>query len=117
MRRKAGFLTGTASLGVFVALFLTSCSATPDPWANRPGPKVLAYFPPLYSLAATIAGDDAQVQSLITHVGPHHFEPKARDVRALHRADLFFTIGLGLDDTVASKLSKAAGNAELKTIE
>jgi ABC-type Zn uptake system ZnuABC Zn-binding protein ZnuA len=101
---------------VFVALVLgvAGCAVPKDPWVERPGPKVLAYFPPLYGLARAVAGDDAQVVSLLQTVGPHHFDPTARDALALRRADLFLTIGLGLDDDVAGKLAKTANNANLK---
>src|SRR5207237_5048253 len=92
------------------------CSSPKSPWAARPGPKVLAYFPPLYSLAATVAGEDAQVLSLITHVGPHDFEPTPRDARTLQGADLFFTIGLGLDDSVSRKLAASSSNKSLKRV-
>ena len=103
-------------LVVAVGLILAGCSTGPDVWGPQPGPRVLAYFPPLYSLAASVAGPDAQVRSLITHVGPHHFEPAARDARALAKADLFLTIGLGLDDGVAKKLASSAGNKSLKLL-
>ena len=82
-----------------VALLLAcaiGCNGGRDPWMDRPGPKVMAYFPPLYCLASTIAGDDAQVQSLITHVGPHHFEPTAQCARpAPCRFVLHDWIGVG----------------------
>src|SRR5262245_22954591 len=92
-------------LTALVVATAVGCTGGRDPWADRPGPKVIAYFPPLYSLATSIAGDDAQVMSLITHVGPHHFEPTARDALALRRADLFLTIGLGLEDSVAKRIA------------
>lgn len=106
----------TAVLALAVLLPMTGCTGGRDPWPERPGPKVLAYFPPLYSLAATVAGDDAQVMSLITHVGPHHFEPTMRDARCLTRADLFLTVGLGLDDAVSRKLRDTVGNSKLKLV-
>src|SRR5262245_36853091 len=96
---------------------ISGCSEAPDPWGNATGPRVLAYFPPIYSLAASVAGDDAQVQSLLTFQGPHDFEPTARDARKLRRADLFLTIGLGLDDSIAGKLQKSSGNSKLKLVE
>ncbi|MBX7106287.1 MAG: zinc ABC transporter substrate-binding protein [Gemmataceae bacterium] len=98
---------------LFVAV---GCAASPDPWGGATNTKVLAYFPPLYSLAATVAGDDAKVMSLIKQVGPHHFDPTAHDARALARADMFLTVGLGLDDIVAKKLTSAVGNSKLKTV-
>jgi ABC-type Zn uptake system ZnuABC Zn-binding protein ZnuA len=103
-------------LAVLIGLGVAGCSGGADPWAERPGPKVLAYFPPVYSLAASVAGEDAQVRSLITHVGPHHFEPTARDARALRRTDLFLTIGLGLDDEIARKLAGTSGGPNLRHV-
>lgn len=108
MRRLcAGLVVIAAGMSHF------GCSAGPDPWGDRAGPKVLAYFPPLYSFAASVAGDHAQVQSLITHVGPHHFDPSTRDARRLQKADLFFTIGLGLDNAITTKLAQSSGNKSL----
>jgi zinc transport system substrate-binding protein len=107
-RRKSGIL-----VLFLLVLPVASCSGGKDPWHQRPGPKVLAYFPPLYSLAASVAGDHAQVRSLITHIGPHHYDPSTRDARMLQRADLFLTIGLGLDDGVAKKMSATCGNKSL----
>jgi ABC-type Zn uptake system ZnuABC Zn-binding protein ZnuA len=95
---------------------LAGCSAGPDPWAQRTGPKVLAYFPPVYSLAASVAGDDAQVLSLLKHVGPHHYDPTSRDARTVAGADLFLTVGLGLDDAIARKLAAGAGRPTLRHV-
>lgn len=93
---------------------MSGCSNGKDPWQSGvPGPKVLAYFPPLYSLAASVAGDDAQVKSLITHIGPHHYDATTRDARMLQRADLFLTIGLGLDNAITNKMSATSGNKSL----
>src|SRR5437868_870269 len=103
----SGLLTGAL-------LAAAGCSAGADPWPQKPGPKVLAFFPPLYSLAAQVAGDDATVMSLLTTKGPHEYEPTHNDARKLHRADLFLTIGLGLDDAIATKLKDSSGNAKLK---
>src|SRR5688572_25433125 len=100
------------------ALFgLGGCSAGGDPWAERPGPKVLAFFPPLYSLAAAVAGDDAQVLSLLTTKGPHDYEPRPADARKLRRADLFLVNGLELDDPMVTKLADTCGNANLRVVK
>lgn len=109
-----------SKLAIFGIAFLTAltagCSSGPDGWTEKPGPKVVAYFPPLYSLAATVAGDDAQVVSLLSTKGPHDYEPKPSDARKLRRADLFLTVGLGLDDAIAKKLSQTSGNKSLRTV-
>lgn len=102
---------------ILIAVAIASgCTAPKDPWSEKPGPKVLAYFPALYGLAAPVAGGDAQVVSLLQAVGPHHFDPTARDALALKRADLFLTNGLGLDNDVAGKLAKTAHNPSLKYV-
>jgi zinc transport system substrate-binding protein len=96
---------------------ISGCNGGSDGWADKPGPKVLAFFPPIFSLAASVAGDDAQVVSLLTTKGPHDFEPRPSDARRLRRADLFLTIGLGLDDNVAKKLCETCGNPKLRLVE
>lgn len=96
--------------------FLPGCTGGPDGWTEKPGPKVLAFFPPIYSLAATVAGDDAQVISLLSTKGPHDYDAKPGDAKKLRRADLFFTIGLGLDDNVSSKLAETCGNPKLRVV-
>jgi ABC-type Zn uptake system ZnuABC Zn-binding protein ZnuA len=105
------------SLALLASVGFCGCKAAPDGWTDKPGPKVLAFFPPIYSLAATIAGDDAQVQSLLTSKGPHDYDPKPSDARRLQRADLFLTIGLGLDDRVTKKLASTCGNSQLRLVE
>src|SRR4051812_33667903 len=114
MTRSLGF--GIVALAA-AALTLAGCGGGGDGWQDRPGPKVLAFFPPLYSLAAQVAGDDAQVQSLLTAKGPHDYEFQPADARKLRRADLFLINGLGLDDDVGKRLAGAAGNPKLKTVE
>ncbi|HEY1377864.1 MAG TPA: metal ABC transporter substrate-binding protein [Gemmataceae bacterium] len=114
MTRSLGFGTVALAAGL---LALAGCAGGGDGWQDRPGPKVLAFFPPLYSLAAQVAGDDAQVQSLLTAKGPHDYEFQPTDARKLRRADLFLINGLGLDDDVGKRLAATAGNPKLKTVE
>jgi ABC-type Zn uptake system ZnuABC Zn-binding protein ZnuA len=102
---------------VAAGLGLAGCSAGPDAWQDRPGPKILAFFPPLYSLAAQVAGDDAQVQSLLTAMGPHDYDFHPSDATRVRRADLFLINGLGLDDDIGQRLAKSAGNDKLKVVE
>jgi ABC-type Zn uptake system ZnuABC Zn-binding protein ZnuA len=116
--KRHGLETSGIIFGALIAASLMSgCNGGPDGWTDKPGPKVLAYFPPIYSLAASVAGEDAQVISLLSNKGPHDYEPRASDARRLHRADLFLTVGLGLDDSVAKKLSETCGNPKLKVVE
>lgn len=100
-----------------LAFVVAGCTAAPDPWPARAGVKVLAFFPPLYSLAASVAGDDAQVLSLLTTKGPHDYEPVRTDARKLTRANLFLINGLGLDEIVAGRLASSGGAKSMKLVE
>ena len=83
MRRHwmTAFAVMAALIGVAA---ISGCNGGSDGWADKPGPKVLAFFPPIYSLAASVAGDDAQVVSLLSTKGPHDYEP--RPSRSVPRA-------------------------------
>lgn len=85
--------------------------------ANKPGPKVVASFPPLYCFAVNVGGDDVAVRSAMTHAGPHDFDPTADDMVRVQRADLFLMNGLGLDDRAAQKLKDGSRNLDLRLID
>lgn len=92
-----------------LAATLSGCSKREDPWAKVPGkgPRVLVSFPPLYCFAKNVAGDDAQVRSLLTTRGPHDHQPTAEDAIIARRADVFLVNGLGLDDFTASVVNNS----------
>lgn len=108
-----GFLGITAA-----ATMLSGCGSKPqDGWPERPGPKVLVSFAPYYCFATAVAGDDAVVQTLMTTAGPHHFNPTDRDAVLLHRANLFFVNGLGLEGEMPETLKRGSGNGGLKIVD
>src|SRR4051794_28495032 len=78
-------------------------------WKGHAGPHVLTSFPPLYCLAASVAGDDAAVQVVMCEQGPHDHEFKASDAEKLQGATIFFINGLGLDDVVATRMLASGG--------
>lgn len=101
-------------------LVLAACSAA---GAGVPGSstdtadsrlKVVASTPILADLASAVAGDRAQVTSLVpAGADPHTYEPSLRDVRDVAYADLAFTNGLLLEQqklvrTVESNLPAGA---------
>jgi zinc transport system substrate-binding protein len=107
---------------VFVAALaavvpLAGCGQTGPDWPDRPGPKVVASFPPLYCFALNVAGDDAAVKTAMSSQGPHHFDPKPSDARLVSKADLFVINGLGLDEKIAQKMKGGSGNVNLKVID
>lgn len=60
--------------------------------------QVVTSVAPLYSWAANVAGDRADVASLLPpNVGPHDFQFRPKDIRRVERADVVFLNGLGLE--------------------
>lgn len=86
-------------------------------WPDRPGPKVVVSFAPLYCFAANVAGDDAVVKNIMTTSGPHDFNPTDEDASILQKADLFFINGLDLDNRQAEAMKKGLENTNLKIVD
>jgi zinc transport system substrate-binding protein len=123
MRRiqAIGFACLGAGLAIVLGLTANGChqgGGNGGGWSEKPGPKVLVSFPPLYSFAANVAGDDARVKCLLSTSGPHaDSEPTASQVELARKADVFFLNGLGLDEAIADKLKGPAANPKWKTVE
>lgn len=113
--RVGGLVTvATAAILPFLSL---GCGKDTT-WDDRPGPKVVVSFAPLYCFAANVAGrDDAQVKNVMTTSGPHEFNPTDVEARLLRKADLFFINGVGLDENLADTLKRGSGNRKLKVVE
>jgi zinc transport system substrate-binding protein len=87
------------------ALMTAGCAKAIDPWEGVPGtPRIVVTIPPLYSFTRAVAGDEAAIQCLCTTTGPHHYEKSFRDARLLDEADVFFAIGLELDENFSNPL-------------
>ena len=81
------------------------------------GPKVVASFAPISSLAQSVAGPDAKVRTLMTSQGPHGFDATKQDAALVRGADLMFINGLGLDTKPATQFKLAAGPGPLKMVD
>jgi len=92
-------------VAILLAAVTVGCSGPADAWPDRPGPKLLASFPPVASIAMAVAGPDAVVLPVMSGQSPHGGEPKPSELRLLRRADLFAINGLGLDDRLAAKFA------------
>lgn len=117
MMNRRSLVAWLAAL-VFVPTFgllLPGCRSE-SAWPERPGPKVVVSFAPLYSFATSVAGEDAVVQSLMSTQGPHHFDPNPAQARVVYAADLFFVNGLGLDDSLARKMIDGSGAAHIQLV-
>ncbi|OPA81234.1 ABC transporter substrate-binding protein [Paenibacillus selenitireducens] len=109
-----------------LGLVLTGCSAKSD---SQPTPsvveatdshdkiKVQVSFYPMYEFTKQVAGDLADVESLIpAGIEPHDWEPTPQDMKKLEEADVFVYNGAGLEgwtDQVLASLS----NKQLVQVE
>lgn len=80
--------------------------------------QVLTSIPPLYSWAANVAGDRADVQNLLPpNVGPHDYQFRPRDLRKIQNADVIFLNGLGLESWFSRALTANDKGAAKKVVE
>ena len=101
-----------------LAFVVGGCGAAKDAsWPDKPGPKVVVSFAPIYCFAANVAGDDAAVKCVMGTTGPHHFQPTDTEARLAARANLFLINGLNLDNQIAGTIQKNSGNKGLKLID
>jgi zinc transport system substrate-binding protein len=83
-----------APIALASALILAGCQGAPAPGK----PVVVATIYPLWDLARQVAGDRAEVVSLVPPgVEPQDWEPSARDVTVGQRTTVFIHSGTGLD--------------------
>lgn len=120
--RKSQLVAPIVVAGAFVLLTGCPSRTTADPWASAKGrPKVLVSFAPLYSFAANVAGDDADVKCLLTTSGPHtHGDATPRQIDLARGCDVFIINGLGLEDEadgIATKLKRVAANPNWNVLD
>jgi zinc transport system substrate-binding protein len=100
---------------VILAVVLGTC-----PPARADKPLVVASFYPLYEFAKQVAGEHAEVVSLVpVGIEPHDWEPAPPDVIRVQRAKLFVYNGAGLEPWVEKLLrdAKARGTAVVRATE
>lgn len=100
-----------------IVLVLLLCSlfsgCAGDKGRTDPGKvQVVATFFPLYDFARQVGGERVEVTCLVPPgVSVHEWEPTARDVRRVLRADLFVYNGAGLEPWVDRVLPEFRGRA------
>lgn len=80
--------------------------------------RVLASFSILADIAANVAGETAEVESLMPlGANPHAYEPSAQDVVRLSEADLVLVAGINFEEGLLSVVQEAAGDRVITVSE
>jgi len=109
-KRTLAFVVIVACSVVVVAIVVR------PPRRERVGRLALATILPVADMARNVAGDRFEVKTLLPPgASPHTFEPTARELMALHDAEIVFKIGLDLE-LWADKLLSAAGGERLRVV-
>jgi zinc transport system substrate-binding protein len=115
MRRQRGI---AAFAVVALMTLITGCSRSTPLWRNRGGPpRVVVTIPALDNFVRNVGGDHVGIVCLCTTQGPHHYQDNAQDAILLRQADLFFAIGLTLDDKFADPIQIQSHNPHLQYVK
>ncbi len=106
-RRALSLLALAVMVPVVVVL---GCGQTSSPWPAGVPVRVVVTIPPLESFVKNVAGKHAAVHCLCTQTGPHHYEYSVQDLQQFREANLFFAVGLKLDNKFADQLAANAKN-------
>ena len=101
-------LNTIASLGVLTAIFLTSCAIPAQPEADAL--KILASTSFLADITRNVAGDRAQVESLLpVGADPHAYQTTPSDLVKISESSVLILNGLEYEHFVESLLENAGG--------
>lgn len=116
-RRRKVEMLGLGALLALAGSFL-GCSQSTPVWNGRGGPpRVVVTIPALDNFVRNIGGDHVGVVCLCTTQGPHHYQYSTPDAILLREADLFFAIGLTLDDKFADSIQRDSHNPNLQYVK
>lgn len=106
-------ITHREAIRVFLIALLVAIlsSALADPAVAAQGDRlqVLVSFSVLADVVHNVAGDAANVETLIPPgANPHSYEPSARDIVRLSEADAIFLIGLNFEERLQNVVYQAA---------
>jgi len=103
---------------IALASALPGCAKSTNAWQTHGGsPRIVVTIPALDNFVRNVAGKDVGVICLCTDKGPHHYEYNPQDAMILREADLFFAIGLTLDDKFADQMQVESHNARLHYVK
>ncbi len=78
--------------------------------------KVAVSFPALYSFAANVGGEHADVKTIKSTQGAHGSEVSVDERKTAEAADVLFINGLDLDEEFARKLRESSAKPNLKVV-
>jgi len=105
---RARYILLSVLLGL-VLLGMLSCQ--PSTSVSGGKKSVIVTYSILGSIVKELVGDKANVVvSVPNGLDPHEWEPSARDIEAINKADLVIQNGLGLEDGMQKTLEKARNN-------
>ncbi len=91
---------------VGVAVLTAACGSPGAPPEGRP--TIVVTYSVLGAVVEDLVGDAATIQVLIPNgADPHEWQPSAKDIETLTRADLLVENGLGLEGGMASAFAQA----------
>ncbi len=103
-------------LSVVLMISMTACGQTAEKPTQQSGLKIYASFYPMQFLASQIAGDKAQVISLVpAGVEPHDWEPKPKTLADIQHSDMLIYNGAGMESWLNNLLSSIE-KAGVKTV-
>jgi zinc/manganese transport system substrate-binding protein len=87
---------------------LTLTAACIQPTATSGKPSIVVTYSILGSVVKALVGDQASVTvSIPNGLDPHEWEPSAKDIEAINKADLVIENGLGLEGGMQKTLESA----------
>lgn len=117
---KRGFSRVLCFLMIAGMLMTSACSFTSKPSLNPDGSKklmVYTSFYTMYDFAKKIGGDRIAIENLVpSGTEPHDWEPKARDMSRIEKADVFIYNGAGMESWV-DKIISTVKNPNLMVVE
>lgn len=103
-------LLAAVALGALLAVVGAGALVGPPVSAQADRLRVVASFSILADVVSQVAGDAADVETLIPlGANPHAYEPSARDVVRLSEADAVFVIGLNFEERLLDVVREASG--------
>jgi ABC-type Zn uptake system ZnuABC Zn-binding protein ZnuA len=102
-----------------VIILIAACKpAANSEKSSGPGKlQVLATFLPIHAHAAAIAGDRANVESIVSgDVGAHGFSPRPADMERIARADVLVFNGAGMEPWL-DELARHSAKKNLKKVD